>query len=664
MIQHILLLLYLAAATTQAFELPLPANANIYYGPEHGVIPNDGKDDSDSLKALIKKRFKDRGRYADPPFIYLPKGTYQLSQTIEARADSGTWSDGWLAGFILVGESRTETIIQLKDNCAGFTNPEKSAAVFRTGSESDVKSNPAGGGNRAFRHSFINFTLNTGKGNAGAVGIDYLTSNRGAIEDVSIISGDGKGKAGISMNRNWPGPGLIKKVSIQGFERGIEMENHYEYSMTMEDISLSSQSNCGIFVERNNIFIRGLKSQNKVPALKIMSTATTAVLIDSDLSGGTATDTAINNQGVLLLRNVTASGYGTVLSDLIKGKPTVSISNEGKTKTVKQYLSRASQSLFATDSQSLGLPIKETPTYYSSDPKKWTNAVTEGATPSNSKDDDVDALQAAIDKSEDILYLPSGGYHIGKTLIIRGKIRKIMGLQASIAPIKNVTVEPLIRFTGGQGSLGCILEHLSIQGVIEHASAQSLTLRHFDHKGYSNTSAGTGDLFIEDVIGKPYKIKGQNAWMRQVNSEFGEDPLIENTNSNLWILGLKTEGEMTAIKTVNGKTELLGGHFRLLKDAQADVPGMIAIDSDVSYTFSMRYRQYKIKVREQKGTVVKDLVDAPAAINLYTSGNSASSIRPVMQRPFSAAVYSNIWTLSERNLLGRKEITPYRLYFR
>ena len=58
--------------------------------------------------------------------------------------------------------------------------------MIKTASENP--SSAAGGGNEAFRHSIINLTVDVGSGNAGAIGISYLVSNRGSLEDVTVRS--------------------------------------------------------------------------------------------------------------------------------------------------------------------------------------------------------------------------------------------------------------------------------------------------------------------------------------------------------------------------------------------------------------------------------------------------------------------------------------------
>ena len=90
----------------------------------------------------------------------------------------------------------------------------------------------------------------------------------------------------------------------------------------------------------------------------------------------------------------------------------------------------------------------------------------------------------------------------------------------------------------------------------EHASSRTLVLKSLQFGSYTNS--GTGDLYIEDVVGGPFTFNNQNVWARQFNVE-NHGTHITNNGGNLWILGLKTESGGTLIDTENGgKTELLG----------------------------------------------------------------------------------------------------------
>ncbi len=135
----------------------------------------------------------------------------RISDTLEAKnLNNLGFSNGWRAGFFLQGESKQGVVLKLPDNATGFTNAASPKAVLKTGSENP--NNTSGGdGNQAFRHYIRNLTIDVGSGNAGAVGIDFITNIRGGIYNVTVRSAapEGSGHAGILMDRAWPGPGIF-----------------------------------------------------------------------------------------------------------------------------------------------------------------------------------------------------------------------------------------------------------------------------------------------------------------------------------------------------------------------------------------------------------------------------------------------------------------------
>ena len=73
-----------------------------------------------------------------------------------------------------------------------------------------------GEGNDAYENFVENLTIDVGAGNPGAIGIDYLANNIGAIRDVRVTAPPGSGAIGISMQRKWPGPALLQRVDGAG----------------------------------------------------------------------------------------------------------------------------------------------------------------------------------------------------------------------------------------------------------------------------------------------------------------------------------------------------------------------------------------------------------------------------------------------------------------
>ena len=60
------------------------------------------------------------------------------------------------------------------------------------------------------------------------------------------------------------------------------------------------------------------------------------------------------------------------------------------------------------------------------------------------------------------MYLPRGGYHIGKTIVIRGAVRRLIGLKAYLMPSGELLKQnaPLFRFEDGKAPI------VIVEGII------------------------------------------------------------------------------------------------------------------------------------------------------------------------------------------------------
>lgn len=590
-----------------------PADAGTVNVANFGAIANDGLDDTAAIQAAIVYALQNTpSRYAAPTIVYIPTGTFNISDSLLGRVAPDTWSDGWLAGMVVMGESREGTILQLADNASGFGSASTPKPMIKTGSEGRSDNEP-GGGNQAFRHGVYNLTLNVGAGNPGAVGLDFLTNNRGAVEEVTIIGSSTSGYCGIQMDRDWPGPGMIQDVEIQGFDYGVRMASHYQYSMTFENLTLKNQDVMGIYTDQNVLHIHNLTSINSVPVIKVNGGSGMVTLVDAVFSGGASGNAAIINNGGLFVRNLTSSGYGVTIDNNNGGS--ADISGGVNPVTVTEFSSHPRQYVFESPTTSLALPIEATPTYNTTDLNKWKSVTSEGATKNNSGDDDLAAIQAAIDNAaaqgKEVIYLPNGQYHVSGTIILRGSVKKIIGLSASINPTSAFnSANPIIRFDGGTSDT-VILEHLRIGGFIEHNSDKTLVLRHGDITGYRNTAGGVGDMFFEDVIvGAQKQLKvlyPQSVWARQLNMEFGSTSLVENNGGTMWILGFKTEGEMTALTNNGGSVELLGSYFYPLNTPASTTPLIINNEGSFSGSFVISGDKYTKIVVETRDSVTRTL---------------------------------------------------------
>ncbi len=103
---------------------------------------------------------------------------------------------------MLQGQTRQGVRIRLPDRAAGFGDAATPKAVIWTGKK------PA----QRFRNSIRNLTVDTGKGNPGAIGIQFVANNQGSMRDVTIVSGDGAGVIGLDLGyTDEQGPCLIQE---------------------------------------------------------------------------------------------------------------------------------------------------------------------------------------------------------------------------------------------------------------------------------------------------------------------------------------------------------------------------------------------------------------------------------------------------------------------
>ncbi len=550
--------LLIATAGLPAVEYVFPADAGLLDVKRDFGAKGDGKTDDTAAiqKAIVTVLL---GNYRNPRFIYLPNGTYLISAALKARITDapdgkGGWVDGWRCGLALVGQSREKTVLKLKDQTPAFADKAKPLAMVITGSTLHNHEQRQGGwGNEGFQNTLMNFTVDTGIGNPGAIGIDYLASNRGTLEDVTVRSGDPSkcGFVGVDLNRPWPGPALVKNVLIDGFDHALR-QTSMDCSMTYEHLTLTNQLVCAIRgLGEPFLSLRKVTSRNAVPFMVVDGGNAVVNILDSSFvyTGKGPAPPAITSEGHLVLKGITVDGYPVVVAGPGKKEaagPAVDLTAKAGKGEVVLFTSRAPFRLTPGPEDVPNLPVKETPTWHSTDLKKWANAAT------FAKGSRTAGIQEAIDSGAEVVYLPNGFYRVEDTIVLRGALRKLMGCEAIVEA--GPGVEPLVRFSGVAAKT-VILEHLGLRGDVEHDCDQTLVIRKCD-SGYRNTPRGTGDIFLEDgMFDHPRILYPQNLWARQLNSEFGDRPNFTNRGGKAWILGYKVEGWVSAIRNIGGITE-------------------------------------------------------------------------------------------------------------
>ena len=547
---------------------------------DYGAVGNGVTDDTAAIqKALDDGRTQDKNYFGYPKALYFPAGVYLVSDTLEWRGCCVT----------LQGQGSGVSVIKLKNGTAGFGNPSSPKPVIKTPD-----------GNESFRQNIWDLAVSTGSGNAGAVGIDYIVNNVGSLRNVLIRSGDGKGVRGLDLTRKWPGPLLIKGLAVDGFDVGIHVD-HTEYGPTFEYVWLENQRVAGILNEGNTLAIRGLKSRNRVPAVRSTEDRGMVVLIDSELENGASTANAIENKGFLYARNVRTSGYGAALED--RGTTV-----EGP---LTDYLSHASQSLFddAAKTHSLNLLIEETPEFHDEVLDNWAAFEPKWY-------GDTEGLQELFDSGKSTIYFPAGRYmsYRETTIVVPPTVKKIVGFSSVINENSSDRGSGGIRFVVSANSPDpLIIEGFGYGAKVTHASKRTVVLKSGTYR-YYDSKPGAGDLFLEDVF--TYKIhiqKSQNVWARQYNNEVKGTKVI-NDGGKLWLLGLKTEHAGTVIETRNGgQTELLGTLIYPAFTVPADDVAFVIEDSQASLIYATTVynegKGYVVHVEETRDGETRTLLE-------------------------------------------------------
>ncbi len=620
----VLLAFFSGSHFLKAQEISYPAKSGIIdiTQPPYSAVGDGKTDNTETIKRAINDHLGEKR------FIYFPKGTYLVSDRLAWRREEKLGGDGtWGCNLAFIGEHRDESIIRLVDSAPGFGNKAEPRAVVYTANDGRDKGffpwEETGAGNDAFRNHIRNLTVDTGSGNPGAIGIDYHGHNFSSIEGVTIRSGDGAGVCGLVMTRPHPGPLMVKDLKVSGFDIAVDVAD-YGYSITMENIEIEGQKTAGMRLVSNVLTIRKLQSLNAVPAIMDEGDGSFLTLVDAKLirSPGSETSAAIVTKGDLFARNIDVEGYPVALE-------TPDQSKEGP--RIEEFASRPVVTLHGSAETSLNLPVEETPFYHDNNHENWVYLSDFGAIANDNKSDHV-AIQAAIDSglaNPDITTLvfdpsPEGSsfYETSQPIKIRGSIRKIVGMNASINPHGHPVhfnkdhdlTNPVLDFSEATVDT-FFIDDLVVSSnknramSIDHNSSTKLVLRSVQANYRSHPGAGT--VFIQDFTGGHCFIQapGQKVFARQLNLEGTNHDKIQNIGGQVWVLGLKTERThretaepMEIRNTEGGKLEVLGAFIYPLNT----IPDGKAMIVNEDSSLSIGYRTAHWHARTRYDNEVKD----------------------------------------------------------
>jgi hypothetical protein len=484
--------------------------------------------------------------------IYIPDGVYYVKDTLiysgpvrkveQVQREYCVW-------LRFIGQSRRNTVIKLADNSPGFDEKKNPKPIFSFGKKKDV--NPMKANN-----AIKNLTIEAGKKNPGAVGIRWTSANNGVANELLIRSSDGKGLAGYDFSMGGP-CGYFRDIVVEGFDYGIRLGTHnrYFYNPILEYITVKNQRKAGILCEAGSGTLRKIKSENRVPAIKITDAYTHAVVLDSSFTGGSKKNAAIDiidegfGLGHLFARNIAVSGYGSGI------RKDGSVTQRGNvTEYVSDSIMKFSKGMPDT---SMNLPIEEVPfVEWEQDLSKWTTAA-------DGQMDDSAAIQKAMDDTtKSVFYFPKRNYHIERAIEIPARIKVLDFMFSKISASKPFRVsedspDPIcFRDLCKSGRRPKLLIEQDCKRTVYTELVPGRV-------GNPGNHPGAKIFLCSSSIPRPdkdYTISNVNIFWRWGNDEYRDNLFHIGDNCKVVILGYKTEGGGIGFTLAeSSKVEILGG---------------------------------------------------------------------------------------------------------
>ena len=522
---------------------------NIKRPPEPGMHAAKGDGVSDDTAAfldvwdLLKREYKAHGPWGSDNsfYVYLPDGTYKVSDTLIYRGPTVGAYPKWDGTFDInhvhfVGQDRGKTIIKLADHCAGYQDPARPKIVLAFQHPDTVFNNVPGS------NWLRGLTIDTGRGNPGAVGLFFQGANNTDLRSVTIRSGDGAGRYGLWFKQGSI-QGYYADVTVQGFQDGICDSVNPEGNVAFEFLTLRGQSEAGFLLTGGGASLRRLRSEQAagVPALKIDGSGPQAVILDSELKGTGATGPAIEmtraSEQCLFARDTATAGYAAAVrkagADVVPAK------------FVDEYVSYPVKTLAAGQTaRSLRLPISDTP------PTLWYDPKTQWAIV-----DDYPSVQAALDSGRPVVCFKQRHYKLTADVTVPASVRVVNGMAANVEGGAFIVSQPSPSPMLFQDS-DMSIRVMARRDIIQRCASG----------GISNPKGLPVTFYLEnvndDATGDDFCRSGARVFARQIDIEYGGGDQIVSSGGVLWVFGFKTENMKGAPFTVKngGALEVLGGY--------------------------------------------------------------------------------------------------------
>ena len=525
-----------------------------------GAKPDDSLDDTAAIQRAIDSVPVAPGRiFWRTPIVYLPAGTYLLSGTL-VRKDA---ENSFTSGLVLAGDGRGATVLRLADRAPGFTDPAAPKPVVMTSARLLDGDATGGGkdyankgeGNDAYANYVEDLTIDVGEGNAGAVALDYLANNIGAVRRVGLLGRPGSGVTGLSLARKWIGPALLSDVRIDGFPVGIDVANT-EYGIAMEHVAIVGSRVAGLRNAGNLVAADDLRISADGGVAVENGEAGGLLVLNGAVLGGRG-EVAIRNAGHLTLSGIEVRGFESMLGAGDGGL------REGCFDPDNRYTGEAAWRLPPADP-----PAPATPEHVA-------NVADFGAV-ADPAVDSTQAIRAAFASGADTVEFPFGTYMVTDTITVPASVRRVRGRFAAITvgdrrhPGFDRRQDGILRIEsdGEPLTVDKLTFDMTDRGgqlAFEHAGRRTLVLEDIVTAGVTLLArrASGGPIFVANACCGGVSVAGRaGVWMRQFNSEAREGVRLTNDGAPVRVLGMKVENEVTAVRNAKGgRTEIVGGFF-------------------------------------------------------------------------------------------------------
>ncbi|HEY3988168.1 MAG TPA: glycoside hydrolase family 55 protein [Acidobacteriaceae bacterium] len=592
------LILTMFAAPSHLLATQYPANSGVLNVKTYGAKGDGVTDDTAAINYAIAASTPpgNTGIYwGQAKIVYFPAGTYLISGPL-IKNDVSTGHATY--GMVLIGQAQGSTTIRLAQGAPGFgdaANPQ--GMIYPTSDAVDNGWSPDGDGNTAYQNSIQDLTIDIGTGNPGAIGIDYLASNLGAIRNVTVTSDSGTdGVAGIRMTRPIIGPALLENVTVNGFPVGLDVAN-LQYSLVLDNVTLKNQTVAGLRNSQNQITANALTAKTAGPAIVNNSADGEIVLSGGALHRASGyTGNLVTNQGTIVFRN----------SNTVEGYQSFTGSNLPNN-VVNGMLSPSGFLNGASGSFNTSTAIVSPPAAISTPIANWVSVADFGAQPSadftdpndnvSTPADAASGIQAAMNSGASTIFFPHGVYYISTPITIPATVQHIVGLDSSLHPTiyENWRSEGMFRVLANT-TTPLVIEQLRFdnsndgnQLAVEHTSNRTLVLRDTMFPGTLavNRASGGGPLFMEDV-----SAAGSNVTLAGSSNFQATQFDFENCGTCMYlsgvpavIVGFKEEGDTTEIAATNGtKVDVLGGLGYMVENPTDPAIPLFSADQTSSLT--------------------------------------------------------------------------------